>query len=178
MAKLVAATALAVVFAGLAGWRLLPKLRSAHPAAVAAPIAPTSPAAITEAPSTTASVAGPDIASAAPPPTAIASAALPSAAPQVSPPPQPTKPFDARGARAALDALSPTLIDCKIPSGRKGRIRVAFSKDGTVSSAKVLAPFAGTPGGACVAAHLGEAKVAPFVGSAPAYNYGFTIPRH
>jgi hypothetical protein len=78
----------------------------------------------------------------------------------------------------ALDALSPTLIDCKIPIGRSGKIKVAFAPDGSVSSAKTLPPFAGTAQGTCVEGHLSEAKVPAFTGSGPAYNYGFTIPRY
>jgi hypothetical protein len=91
--------------------------------------------------------------------------------------PPSTRPFDPVAARAALDALAPTLIDCKIPSGRSGRIRVAFASDGTVSSAETLPPFKGTPRGECVAGHLAQAHVKPFEGSAPAYIYGFVIPR-
>jgi hypothetical protein len=91
--------------------------------------------------------------------------------------PGPTKPFDRVAARAAIDALAPTLIDCKIPGGWSGNIKVAFAADGTVSSAETLAPFAGTGRGACVAAHLKQAHVRPFEGSAPVYVYKFVAPR-
>jgi hypothetical protein len=80
-------------------------------------------------------------------------------------------------ARVALDALAPTLVDCKIASGRKGHIKIAFAPDGTVSSAETLPPFAGTPRGACVEKHLKKAHVKPFEGSAPAYIYSFVVPR-
>ena len=86
-------------------------------------------------------------------------------------------PFDRQAARTALDALAPTLSDCKIPKGRSGRIKVAFAPDGTVLSAKPLPPFAGTPRGACVAKHLRQATVPPFSGAAPAYLHTFVIPR-
>ncbi len=156
-----------LLMAALAAWLLRPRLHAAEPALganpVVAPFAPSTTA------STTATPEEPIVAPADPPP---------SAAPHAAPPPQPTKPFDPRAARAALDALSPMLIDCKIASGRSGRIRVAFARDGSVSSAETLPPFAGTPKGTCVAAHLGEAKVLPFSGSAPAYTYGFMIPRY
>ena len=80
-------------------------------------------------------------------------------------------------ARAALDALAPTLIDCKIPSGRTGTIKVAFAPDGSVSWAKTLPPFADKARGECVVGHLKEARVPPFAGDAPAYVYSFVIPR-
>ena len=94
-----------------------------------------------------------------------------------SAPPLATKPFNPIAARAALDALAPTLIDCQIASGRSGHIRVAFAPDGSVSSAKTLAPYADSPRGECVATHLSKARVQPFTGEAPAYIYGFVIPR-
>jgi hypothetical protein len=159
----VAASAMALL--ALATWVVLPKLRSARPAASTAVAAPAA------SPSTTASVGGPP---------STASAAIPSssvvASTSASPPP-PTKTFDRQAARAALDALAPKLKDCKIASGKSGRIKVAFASDGTVLSAKPLAPFAGTPRGACVAGHLKQATVPPFSGSAPAYLYSFVIPR-
>jgi hypothetical protein len=139
-----------------------------QPAASASPIAV--PAVAPSAPSTAASAEVPPVVASAKP--------APSAAPSASPTPKPTKPFDARAARAAIDALSPTLIDCKIPIGRSGKIKVAFAPDGSVSSATTLPPFAGTAAGACVEGHIREAKVVPFKGSGPAYNYGFIIPRY
>ena len=119
-------------------------------------------------PSTIASTVGPVVTSANP---------SASVTPDTSPLHKPTKPFDRVAARVALDALAPTLIDCKIPSGQSGHIRVAFAPDGTVASAETLGPFAGTRRGACVAAHLKEARVRPFEGASPAYVYSFVIPR-
>jgi hypothetical protein len=89
----------------------------------------------------------------------------------------PTGPFDAAGARSALNALASTLTNCKIPKGRSGRIKLTFTPDGRISSAKALAPYAGTPQGACVVAHLKDARVAPFTGRAPPYIYTFVVPR-
>jgi hypothetical protein len=97
--------------------------------------------------------------------------------PDASSLPTPSAPFDPSAARAALDALAPTLVDCKTSSRRSGHVKVAFAPDGSVSSAKMLWPFAGTHQGACVAGHLKEARVAPFKGSAPAFAYTFAIPR-
>lgn len=142
-------------------WTLRARLRSGNPAVhadfVAAPV-----------PSAAPSAAGSVVPSASPPA---------SAAPDPPPPVTPAMPFDRLAARAALDALAPTLIDCKIPRGRSGQIKVAFASDGAVSSAKPLGPLVGTHRGACVTAHLEEAHVAPFAGSAPAFVYSFVIPR-
>jgi hypothetical protein len=85
------------------------------------------------------------------------------------------KPFDPAAARAALDALAPTLAGCKLPKGRSDRIKLTFAPDGNVSSATVLPPVA--PQGACVATRLKEARVAPFKGPAASYVYTFAGPR-
>jgi hypothetical protein len=151
-----------VLLAAVGAWTLRARLRSGHPAVRADTVA--APSAASANPS-----AASPVASSANPPA--------SAAPDAAPPLPPTMPFDGLAARAALEALAPALIGCKIPSGRSGRIKVTFASDGTVSSAKPLAPFAGTPRGVCVAAHLKEAHVAPFAGSAPAIVYSFVIPR-
>jgi hypothetical protein len=132
----------------------------------------------TELAATASAEAPPPVPSAAP---AAASTVAPEAPPSVTadlpPQPPPTQPFDRLAARAALDALAPTLVDCKIPSGRSGRIKVTFAPDGSVSSAKTLPPWADTPRGECVAAHLKEARVPPFAAGAPGYVYSFVIPR-
>jgi len=154
---------LAVVLLALGTWALLPRLRSARPtgsAVVAAPAA---------TPSTTGSADGPASAASAAPPASVAAVAASQ--------PVPMKPFDRHAARTALDALAPTLTDCKIPRGKSGRIKIAFASDGTVLSAKPLPPLAGTSRGACVAGHLKQAKVPPFSGSAPPYVYSFVVPR-
>jgi hypothetical protein len=157
-----------LLLAGLAAWFLLPRLRQAPASPVAALSAPPAPPAPAATPTITATASAQEsIVATAKPPASVAPSPSPGA-----------KPFDARAARATLDALSPTLIDCKIPIGRAGRIRVGFAPDGTVSSAEALPPFAGTAGGACVEGHIREAKIAPFAGSAPTYNYGFVIPRY
>jgi hypothetical protein len=99
------------------------------------------------------------------------------AAPGPSALPEPMTRFDRLAASAALDALAPNLVDCKIPSGRAGRIKVTFAPDGTVSSAKPLWPLAGTRKGVCAITHLKEARVAPFVGPASPFVYSFVAPR-
>jgi hypothetical protein len=139
----------------------LPQAAASANPIIAAPVAPAVPSTAVSAEAVVASVKP-----------------SPFAAPSASASRKATKPFDARAARAAIDALSPTLIDCKIPIGRAGKIKVEFAPDGTVSSATTLPPFAGTAAGACVEGHIREAKVSPFTGSGPAYNYGFIIPRY
>jgi hypothetical protein len=88
----------------------------------------------------------------------------------------PTRPFDPAAAHASLDALTAKLVDCKIPKGGSGRIKLLFQPDGRISSTDVLAPFVGTPEGACVASHLKKAHVPPFVGRATPYVYTFVVP--
>ncbi len=161
---LVASAVLAVVLLGLATWVLLPRLRAARPTGSAVVVAPAA------SPSTTPSAEAPASTASAAPPASVAADAPPQ-------PPPSTKPFDRQAARAALDALAPTLTGCKIPRGKSGRIKLAFGSDGTVLSAKPLPPLAGTPRGVCVAGHLKQAKVPPFSGSAPPYVYSFVVPR-
>jgi hypothetical protein len=177
---LLAAAAGVTLIAALGVWALVARSRSASPAGSIASVA-----AAPAVESTTATASAHPLASAAPaaapvPSTTASIASTASAASAASAAaslPAPTKPFDRLAARAALDALTPTLIDCKIASGTTGHIRVAFAPDGNVSSAVTLAPYANTRRGECVATHLKTAHVAPFDGTAPALVYSFFIPR-
>jgi hypothetical protein len=174
---LLAAAAGVTLIAALGMWALVARSRSASPAGSIASVAAAPPV-----DSATATASAHPLASAAPaaapvPSTTASIAPTASAASAAASPPTPTKPFDRLAARAALDALTPTLIDCKIASGTTGHIRVAFAPDGNVSSAVTLAPYANTRRGECVATHLKTAHVAPFDGTAPALVYSFFIPR-
>jgi hypothetical protein len=88
----------------------------------------------------------------------------------------PARPFDPAAARAALDALTPKLVDCKIAKEHSGRIKLTFSPNGSVSSAEVLAPFTGKPEGACIVSHLKKAHVHPFDGRPFPFVYTFVVP--
>jgi hypothetical protein len=146
--------------------------RQAHQAP--APVATSQPV----APSASTVVA----ADASMPPATAQPAATTSSAPEPEPekepraPPPPWQRFKPRVAREALNALAPTLTDCKIASGRSGKVEVVFEPDGHVSSAKPLEVYVGTFGGKCVAKHLKKATVPPFAGKATAYTYVFVIP--
>jgi hypothetical protein len=161
-APLLGGTAVVLLLAGV-GMRTLLARRRQVDQVVGANVAPTPPV-----PSTSASAAERTVASASPPADVT---------PDASPMPMLPAPFNKAVARAALDAIAPTLTDCKIPRRRSGQVKVAFSSDGAVSSAKALGSFAASRQGACVANHLREARIAPFKGSAPAFVYTFVIPR-
>jgi hypothetical protein len=70
--------------------------------------------------------------------------------------------------------LAAKVTDCKIPRGRPCPIKITFKPDGSVSTAAALAPYRGTPQGACVARHFREAHAAPFTGRAEPFVYTFT----
>ena len=107
-------------------------------------------------------------------------------APEPAPPPEPEKGsppsasswqrFNPRTARLALNALAPTLTDCRIQGGRSGKVEVVFEPDGHISSAKPLDAYVGTYGGKCVAKHLKNATVPPFSGEPATFTYAFVIP--
>jgi hypothetical protein len=132
----------------------------------------TTPAAIATIP--TAAAATPATEGAAPSST---SAATVSSATELHPRQATLKEFDSRAARAALNALAPTLVDCRIQKGRSGNVEVTFERDGHVSSAKPLDVYVGTFGGNCVARHLKAARLPPFSGQATAYRHVFVIPQ-
>jgi hypothetical protein len=108
-----------------------------------------------------------------PPPT-VATAPPPEAVPSAEPASRTS--FRRATARAALDAHAPELTDCRIPSGRSGKVEVVFEPDGHVSSAQPLDAYVGTFGGKCVAAHLKKARIPAFGGQATTFVYVFVIP--
>jgi hypothetical protein len=74
------------------------------------------------------------------------------------------RPFDTDAAHTALEAVAGS-SDCKIPKTKPCRVKVTFGPDGGVTSAVALAPYVGTPQGACLAKRLREARVPAFVGA-------------
>jgi hypothetical protein len=85
-------------------------------------------------------------------------------------------PFDKEVARAALDAASPKLADCKVPKGKPFKVKVTFTPQGSVSAASPLAPYGAQK--ACVASHLKEVRIASFQGSAHTAVYPLTVPKN
>jgi hypothetical protein len=172
--------ALAAVFLGVLGVGVSTMRLLAGRAGQEAPAAPTNATAPTvivtaaaAAPTTSARALEAADAPATPPPAATSSS---EPEPEKGSRPRTTWRFEARAARAALNALAPTLTDCRIPGGRSGKVEVVFEPDGHVSSAKPLDLYVGTFGGKCVARHLKSATVPPFAGEATAYTHVFIIP--
>jgi hypothetical protein len=89
--------------------------------------------------------------------------------------PAPMGSFDRAAAQAAIDVVSAQLAECKLPKRPAARAHLTFAPDGSVSSAKALAPYGGTRPGACVSAHLKQVRVAPFRGPAVPYVYTFSV---
>jgi hypothetical protein len=157
-----AALVLGVLGVGVSAVRTLGRTKGQAP--VEAPAAAPQPSAVVAA--VPASIA-----------TATATPAAAASSSETESPPRPAwQRFDKRAARASLDALAPTLSDCRIPKGRSGKVDVVFEPDGHVSSAKPLDMYVGTFGGKCVARHLKQASVPPFLGEAKTYTHVFIIP--
>jgi hypothetical protein len=83
------------------------------------------------------------------------------------------KKFDAAAAQAALEALMPDLIACKLAVGAPYKVKLIFTPDGHVASSAALGRIAGTPPGTCVSTRLRKATVAPFSGRSTPYIYTF-----
>ena len=90
---------------------------------------------------------------------------------------QEPKPFDREAARLALEALAPTLLDCKLSRNHPPHVKITFTPDGAASVAAVSPP-PNTTQGTCVAGHYGTARVAPFKGPAVTLTYPFGAPGH
>jgi hypothetical protein len=86
------------------------------------------------------------------------------------------RPFDKQVARAALDAASAKLADCRVPKGKPVKVKVTFTPQGSVSAASPLAPHGAQK--ACVAGHLKEVRIASFQGSAHTAVYALTVPKN
>jgi hypothetical protein len=88
-------------------------------------------------------------------------------------------PFGPATAKRALDATASEVAKCRRgkPSG-SGVATVTFGNDGTVSHVGIVAPFRGTPTGACVADSLAAAHVAPFEGAPGVLRYRFYVSPH
>jgi hypothetical protein len=85
--------------------------------------------------------------------------------------------FDPEVARLALDAVAPTLSDCKVGKGKPPlKVKVIFAPDGTVVAAYPLPQWQGLPPGICMAKHLKEAHVPAFKGPAGTVTYVATRP--
>jgi serine/threonine-protein kinase len=75
--------------------------------------------------------------------------------------------IDQVAAMSALASAAAAARKCKKPGGPTGsaRVEVTFGQSGRVTSARVGAPFEGTPVGKCIAAAFRGASVPPFEGS-------------
>jgi serine/threonine protein kinase len=95
--------------------------------------------------------------------------------------PQPdanNKSFRPQAARAALDAVAPTLASCKRAGGvtGSGHVWVTFAPSGDATLAVVdQPPFAGTIEGGCIAEKLRAAKMPAFEGNPGTVSYSFAI---
>jgi hypothetical protein len=82
------------------------------------------------------------------------------------------KPFNQDRARAALDALAPSLAECKLPRSKPVRVKVTFAPTGSVAAASVLPPTTGKPA-ACLSARVKAASLAAFDGTTTSYVHTF-----
>lgn len=86
------------------------------------------------------------------------------------------RPFDKDVARAALEAATPKLAECKLPKGKPIKVKVTFTPQGAITGATPLPPYAAQK--TCVATHLKEVKIAPFQGAANSTAvYALTVPK-
>ncbi|MBM4375804.1 MAG: hypothetical protein FJ095_12025 [Deltaproteobacteria bacterium] len=85
--------------------------------------------------------------------------------------------FNVDAARSALSSAAGAASGCGKPKGPTGRGRatVTFSPSGSVSSAQVDPPFAGTPVGSCAVAAFKGARVPPFTGSSQTVTKSFNV---
>jgi hypothetical protein len=85
--------------------------------------------------------------------------------------------FNVDAARSALASAAAAASGCGKPSGPTGRGRatVTFAPSGSVSSAQVDPPFAGTPVGSCAVAAFKGARVPPFSGSSQTVTKSFNV---
>ena len=106
------------------------------------------------------------VAAASPPPTATpAGTTEPVAAPVAAP--KPPGPFDAKAARAALDAAVNAAKNCRVTGDPKGIIpaTVTFASSGQVSNVAINSSrYAGTKTARCVAERLSQARAPEFSG--------------
>ncbi|HEY1958899.1 MAG TPA: hypothetical protein VGH28_24975 [Polyangiaceae bacterium] len=86
-------------------------------------------------------------------------------------------PFEKRVALAAIAETTKDLTDCRRPHGvwGKGQVGVVFKNDGSVRYVMMSAPFNG-PEGKCVARHIKETRIDPFVGIIGPIYANFVIP--
>jgi len=110
--------------------------------------------------------------------TATASATATATATETASSPTPGV-FEKRVALAAIAENTKDLSDCRghHPGGvwGKGQVGVVFRNDGTVRYVLMSAPFLG-PEGKCVARHIKETRIDPFVGIIGPIYANFVIP--
>jgi hypothetical protein len=99
--------------------------------------------------------------------------------PPPPPPPPASRDFNGAAAKAALAKAAASVSYC--PRGKNdprgsATASVTFANSGRVSTARVGAPFAGKPIGACIQSRLRQASVPPFDGNPKTLSTRVTVP--